>query len=256
MPLRLMLAVLALLTVACSAENATIPPLRVGCEAAYPPFESKTPGGEIVGFDVDLMHALGQHLGRPVEMRHMEFDTLLFKLGRGDLDMVCSGLSYTEERAQAVTFSEPYVRVPMAVLVHREKAGDVTRPQQLDRAGVVIAVQRGTTGAVKAGKSFPQAELRLFDTEVDAANELILGRVDAFVYDIVSVHKWHEKEPGATRILEQDLGSEDYCIALPKGSDLVGDVNAFLAAAKAPGGVLDTISERWLGEQERALYQR
>jgi len=245
---------LAALAPGCTAESGppdAPAPLRVGMEAAFPPFEEKTADGAIIGFDVDLLNALGEHLGRPVQIEDLPFDSLLLKLGAGDLDLVCSGLSRTDERARVVDFSEPYLRVPMGVLMGVEKARGIERAEQLDAEGIVLAVQRGTTGAAKAEKRFPNAELRRFDTEVDAASEMLVGRAHAFVYDIVSVHRWHAKNPDTTRVLNADLGSEDYSIALQKDSPLVAAVNAFLEEAGKPGGKREEIERRWLPEPER-----
>ena len=76
--------------------------LRVGTEAAYPPFESALPEGGYEGLDMDLVTAFGEHLGRPVEIQNLAFDTLLLKLQAGNLDVVISGLSYTEKRSRMV----------------------------------------------------------------------------------------------------------------------------------------------------------
>lgn len=228
-------------------------PLVVGTEAAYPPFENVTATGDIVGFDVDLVRELGKRLDRPVEIRNLPFDSLLLALDGGELDLVCSGMSYTDERARKVDFSAPYLRVPMGVLLGVKKAGGITSPDELDRPEVVIAVQRGTTGAVKAKARFPNAALREFDTEDDAANELLVGRAHAFVYDVVSVRRRHAKHPDATRVLATDLGSEDYCIAFRKGSALKAPTDAFLAES---GAWISEKIDTWFPEEQRAGFVR
>ncbi len=248
---RILAVCFAVLLCACGGGADGPAPLRVGLEARYPPFETQRPDGTFEGFDIDLVHALGEHLGRPVEITSMDFDPLISELQSGRFDIVCSGVSYTDERAQVVDFSDPYVQVPMGVLLHVERAAAVKTLDDLDREGVAIVVQRGTSGQQKAEERFPEAEVRTFDTELDAANDLAAGRAHAFVYDMVSIVKLHEANPGTTRILDADLGVEHYCVVLPKGDPLRADVNAFLAAATAPGGVLDAAFERWLPSPER-----
>lgn len=221
-------------------------------EAAYPPFESVEADGEIVGFDVDLVRALGERLGRPVELRNMAFDALIPELRAGRIGMVASGMSRTTERARVVDFSRPYVRITMAVLVSVRSAADVSRAAELDRAGVAIAVQRGTTGESKARAAFPRAEIRPFDNQVDASKEVAAGRAHAFVYDMVSVRKLAEQEPDLLRVLADTLGDEDYCLVFPKGSPLVAEANAFLDEAARAGGLLDQLVARWRPGAERA----
>lgn len=226
-------------------------PLRVGLEAAYPPFESVQADGTLVGLDVDLARAIGAHLGRPVELQNMAFDALLPELQAGRLDFVCSAVSRTPERAAVVDFSSPYARVPMGVLVAAQRHPAGAGLEALEAAGISIAVQRGTSGEKKAVERFPKARIVQFGTETEAATEVVLGRADAFVYDIVSVAKLHEKDPAATRILDLDLGTEEYAIAFPKGSPLRAPIDAFLEQGRREGGAVHAIYARWRSELDR-----
>jgi polar amino acid transport system substrate-binding protein len=226
-------------------------PLRVGCDARYPPFESQRSDGEFEGFDIDLVEALGAHLGRPVEIVSMDFDALIPELKSGRLDLVCSGVSYTDERAEVVDFSDPYVQVPMGVLLSKERAEAVQGLDDLDREGVIVVVQRGTSGQQKALAAFPKAQIKTFDLEVDAKNDLVAGRAHALIYDMISIVRHNEQHPDETRILDADLGIEHYCVVFQKGDPLRDGVNAFLASATAPGGALDASFTRWLTQPER-----
>jgi len=252
-------AVVALLSVvACgrgsgdAAPDGTPVPLVVGMEAKYPPFEFVPQSGEIVGLDVDLVRALGAHLGRPVTLRDMAFDALIPELQAGRIALVASGMSRLPERARVVDFSRPYARITMSILLSRKRAEDVKTAADLDRDGVQIAVQRGTSGEVKARAAFPKAEIRPFDNQVDASKEVAAGRAHAFVYDMVSVRRLAEKEPDLLRVLGETLGGDDYCLAFPKGSPLVLPTNAFLDEAAREGGLLDQLVAKWKPDAERA----
>jgi polar amino acid transport system substrate-binding protein len=250
---------LACAAAACGGSGPEAPPaaapLRVGLEAAYPPFESVDASGAFVGFDVDLARGLAEALGRPAEFRNLSFDALIPDLQAGRLDVVCSAMSWLPERAQAVDFSRPYLQVRMGVLASRERAASVRALSDLDAPGTVVAVHRGTSGEVKARESFPRAEVRPYDSEVDAASEVAAGRAHAFVYDMVSVRKLAAKEPDRVRVLDGDLGREVYCMAFPKGSPLVGPADRFLDAASAPGGLIDRLMERWGPDAERVASE-
>lgn len=219
--------------------------LRIGLEAQYPPFESVGASGEVEGFDVDLARGLAAFLGREAEFRNMAFDALLPELQAGRIDAICSAMSWTEERSKAVSFTRPYVRVRMGVLVHAGKAAFAAQAADLDRDDVVIAVQRGTSGESKARAAFPKARVAPYETEVDASSEVAAGRAHAFVYDMVSVRKLAAKAGSAVRVLPGDLGSEDYCIAFAKGSPHTEPADRFLDGASAPGGLIETLMARW-----------
>jgi ABC-type amino acid transport substrate-binding protein len=239
----LLLAAAALAAASCGRTDA---PLRVGMEAKYEPFEFLTPDHEFQGFDVDLAKEIARSLGRPVEFHDMEWDSLIPELQAGRIDLICSGMSYTADRAEIVDFTKPYAQSPMSVLVNVEAAKNVTKASDLDAPGVRFAVQRGTTGEKKARAAFPKAEFTVYDTENEAATEVGTGRAVAFVYDYLSVDKHAKRFPGKTRILDESLGAEDYCIAVKKGSPLRAEVDAALETAKKPGGALESLMKKWL----------
>lgn len=245
----LALALLGTTLTACGDGGASA--LRVGIEAKYPPFETVNAKGEFEGFDIDMIRALGQSLGRSVEFKDMAWDSLIPELQAGRIDLVCSGMSYTEERAKVVDFSQAYAQSPMSVLVGLGRAKDVTTLAQLNDANVHIAVQRGTTGETKARAALPNATFMLYDTEADAAREVATGRLHAFVYDYLSVDKFAKQYPDTTRVLDESLGSEQYCMVMPKGSPLRPQVDAFLAEAGKPGGKLDELMKKWLPSPEK-----
>lgn len=229
--------------------------LRVGIEAKYPPFESVNAEGTFEGFDIDLARELGRSLGREVEFHDMDWDSLIPSLQADRIDVVCSGMSWTEERTKLVDFTKPYAQSPMSVLVNVELAKDVTRAAQLDGPGVTIAVQRGTTGEKKAKAAFPRVpkeNFKEFGTENEAATEVGTGRCHAFVYDFLSVEKYAQQYAKTTRVLPDSLGTEDYCMAVKLGSPLRARIDAFLDGAKQPGGPLARLMDKWLpGAAER-----
>ena len=243
------IALIGLVAGACNKPDSDA--LRVGIEAKYPPFESVNAAGGFEGFDIDLVQALGASMGRPVEFRDMAWDALIPELQAGRIDLICSGMSYTEERARTVDFSNPYARSPMSVLVSTTRAKDVTTVAQLNAETSQIAVQRGTTGEAKARAAFPKARLMVFDTEADAAREVASGRFHAFVYDYLSVDKFAKQYPETTRVLAESIGAEEYCMVMAKGSPLRAKVNAFLETAGKPGGQIDEIMKKWLPSPEK-----
>ncbi len=91
----------------------------VGSDTAYPPFEF-VEGGETVGFDVDLVNAIGEKIGLEVEFLSYKFDALITDLQAGtSFDMVASAMTITEERAQSVDFSDPYINSNQSLTVSK-----------------------------------------------------------------------------------------------------------------------------------------
>jgi ABC-type amino acid transport substrate-binding protein len=234
-----------------AGSGSTTEPLRVGVEAKYPPFESTKADGTFEGFDIDLARALADSLGRPAEFHNMDWDSLIPELQAGRVDLICSGMSYTDERAKVVDFSKPYAQSPMSVLVSTTRAKDVTKVSQLNEPTMHVAVQRGTTGETKARAAFPKATFMLYGDETAAATEVATGRVHAFVYDYLSVDKYAKQYPKETRVLDESIGSEKYCMVVAKGSPLLPKIDAFLDAAVKPGGKLDELIQKWIPGAEK-----
>ena len=83
--------------------------IKVGSETTFAPFEFQDEQTkEYVGFDIDLMQAIGAKMGVKVEIASMGFDGLIPALNAGNIDAAISGMTITEERKQKVAFSDPY----------------------------------------------------------------------------------------------------------------------------------------------------
>lgn len=91
----------------------------VGSDTAFPPFEN-VEGAEIVGFDVDLMNAIGEKLGLAVEFKSYKFDALITGVQAGtEFDMIASAMTITDERKQSVDFSNPYINSNQSLAVKK-----------------------------------------------------------------------------------------------------------------------------------------
>jgi len=91
----------------------------VGSDTAFPPFEN-VEGGTTVGFDVDLMTAIGEKLGLTVEFKSYKFDALITGVQAGsEFDMVASAMTITEERKQSIDFSDPYINSNQSLAVKK-----------------------------------------------------------------------------------------------------------------------------------------
>ena len=64
--------------------------IRVGTEATYPPFEYRNDKNEIVGYDIEVVQAIGKHLGKKVDIVDMAFDGLIPALMTAKIDLVAA----------------------------------------------------------------------------------------------------------------------------------------------------------------------
>jgi polar amino acid transport system substrate-binding protein len=186
--LSFLLAVVGLgLVAGCGKEDSVSAPLRVGMDLSYPPFETIGPDGRPSGISVDLARALGEYLDRPVHIENIPFTGLLPSLQTGKIDLILSSMTDTPARRETVDFSDPYLRVGLALLVGKDSP--IENVEDLDQPGRVVAVRQGTTGQVWAEANLRNARVLVLEKENAAVLEVIQGKADAFVYDQMSVWK-------------------------------------------------------------------
>jgi polar amino acid transport system substrate-binding protein len=235
---------IALARLAGAAE----PPLRVGMELGYPPFEMRDEKGEPAGVSVDMAKALGESLGRPVDIQNLPFDGLIPSLKAGKIDLILSSMTATEERARAIDFSEPYLRTGLCLLVSTKS--DIQASTDLDRPGRSVAVKKGTTGHLYAAKNLHKAKVLVLDKEGAAVLEVVQGKADAFLYDQMSVYSHWRRNEASTRAILAPFQQESWAIGLRKDSkELKNQVNGFIKAYRDSGG-FERLGDKWLAEQK------
>jgi polar amino acid transport system substrate-binding protein len=247
-----MRSLLALLVLLPGVVLAAEPPLRVGMELSYPPFEMTDPQGRPAGVSVKLAEALGKHLGREVVIENIAFDGLVPALKTRKIDCVISSMTATPERRKSIAFSEPYLKTGLALLVAARSP--VRAAADLDAPGRVVAVKKGTTGHQYAATNLKRARVLVLDKETAAVLEVAQGKADAFIYDSLSVFQNHRRHPEQTRAILAPFREETWAIGLRLGDDdLRHRVNAFLEAFRAAGG-FERLGDEFLAE-EKAFFK-
>ncbi|MBE9136231.1 ABC transporter permease subunit [Nodosilinea sp. LEGE 07088] len=215
---------------------------EVGTEPAFPPFEMKDEAtGELIGFDIELMTAMGEAAGREVKFIALPFDGLIPALQSNTISAAISGMTITAERAQTIDFSRPYFEAGLAIAV-QESNSDI---QSLaDLAGKRIAVQIGTTGAEQAGE-VEGATVSTFDSAPLALQELLNGRVDAVVNDLpATLFAINDANIQGIKIVGELVTEEYYGIALPKNSADLAAMNTAIDTLLQDGTYAE-IYRRW-----------
>lgn len=248
------IAAVAMLAAGCGgakdekkAEPAKV--LRVGTEPTFAPFEFQKEGSkDYDGFDMDLARAVGKQMGVKVEIVNMGFDALIPALNANNIDMVAAGMSITDERKNAVSFSEPYYTSGLIIMVNKDNT-EVKSVKDLE--GQRIAVQIGTTGEKKA-RSIKDAKVTAFNTNTEAAMELKNKGVDAVINDSPVVGYYLAQGGNATAMtVGEVMEAEQYGLAVKKGNDkLAGDINKALTELKK-NGEYDKIYKTWFGEVKK-----
>ena len=97
--------------------------LVVGINAEFAPleFHMMVNGKDtIVGFDIDMAKDIAKDMGVQLELKELAFDALLTTLQSGQVDVIISGLSATEERRKTVDFSDVYYKGTQTLLTTKD----------------------------------------------------------------------------------------------------------------------------------------
>lgn len=223
--------------------------IKVATEPAFPPFESQGDNGDLVGFDIDLMKAIGEAAGFTVEFQSLPFDGIIPSLQSGTVDAAISAMTITPERAETVSFSRPYFKAGLAIAVQSSNT-DITSLESLK--GKRIAAQIGTTGASEANK-IEGAQVRTFDSAPLALQELANGNVDAVINDApVTLYAIKSGNIDEVKVVGQLVTEEYYGIALPKESPNLEKINEGLTTLLV-NGKYDEIYQTWFGDKAPTL---
>lgn len=76
--------------------------LIIGTCSGFPPYEVLDNNGTLVGFDIDVAHALAAHMHKQVIFKDMSFDALVLAIKQGTIDMALAGISITKAKLKEV----------------------------------------------------------------------------------------------------------------------------------------------------------
>ena len=215
--------------------------LVMGTAAAFPPYEYTEADGSIVGIDPEIAQAIADKLGMELQIKDMEFDSLIAAVSGGSIDVVLAGMTVTEERLQSVNFSTSYAKGVQSIIVP-ENSDIKTADDLKDHK---IGVQAGTTGDIYCTDDFGQDNVKQFTNGSLAVEALNNGQVDCVVIDNEPAKNYVAANEGL-KILETAYTEEDYAIAIAKGNEeLLQKVNKALDELKADG-TLDKIISKYI----------
>ncbi len=242
--------------VSASADSltATEGVLVMATNAAFPPYEF-VEGGEYAGIDVEIAEKIAAKLGMTLEIKDVEFGSIVGGVQTGKFDMGMAGMTVTEERLQSVNFSTSYATGIQVVIVAEDSA--ITSLDDLKGDGSMkFGVQQDTTGDIYASDTaenggYGEENVIRYKTGADAVQALKAGKVDAVIIDNEPAKSFVAANEGL-KILDAEWAVEDYAIAIAKeNTALLTAINNALAELEADG-TIDSIIAKYIPTSEDA----
>jgi glutamine transport system substrate-binding protein len=218
----------------------------IGTDATYPPFEFEK-DGKYIGIDIDLINAIAEAEGFTVELKPMDFKGIIPAITANQLDGAIAGISITDERKQVVSFSEPYYKAGLSLIV-REDNDTIKGPEDLK--GKIIAIKKGTSGAKLAeelGKKY-DAKIKYFNDSPAMYQEVANKNADVTLEDYPVVSYKIATDPNSKlKIIGDRLNGDFYGIAVGKeNTELLKKINDGLKKLQ-DNGKYDEIVKTYLG---------
>ncbi|MCO4320718.1 ABC transporter substrate-binding protein [Aliidiomarina quisquiliarum] len=192
--------------------------------------------GQLEGIDIDLSQELAQDLGVTVEYVTTHFGIFMHDLQQDNCDIAMFGVGITDNRAEHINYSEPYLSSSMYAIAS-DANPIVVSWESMDQPGVIVCVQEGTYMEQAMRDYLQHAELMTVVQSSQREIEVRSGRADVFIADYpygqrtLQVYDW-------AKLLSPEQATEQfqYAYAIKKGeAQWLDRVNVFVQAIKADG---------------------
>ncbi|WP_442943927.1 amino acid ABC transporter substrate-binding protein [Nocardia sp. NBC_00508] len=216
--------------------------LKVGTEGTYAPFSFQGSDGKLTGYDVEVIQAVGDKLGKKVQFVQTPWDAIFAGLESKRFDLVANQVTVNDERKAKYALSAPYT-TSAGVIVTRADNNAITGLADLDgKTCAQSATSNWSKVATDAG-----AKVEAVEGFVQAIQLLKNGRVDATVNDNLAVAEYAKKTGDTSVKIAGKTGAvSKQAFAARKGDALIADVDNALNQLRADG-TLAKIAEKYFG---------
>lgn len=160
--------------------------LRIGTATNYPPLAFKA-NGQMQGVEVDFAQKVAQDLGIKVSLIETPWELLIPALEKGQIDVIMSGMSITEERSQRVQFTVPYLNIGQMALIRRDDYERLRDRNAMEQPSARVGFLSGTTAEAYARKQLSQAALVGLNSPEEGIAALRGKMIDFYIQDAPTI---------------------------------------------------------------------
>lgn len=216
----------------------------MGTSADFPPFEwvvIEDSEAKEIGIDIDLAHLIAEKIGVELVIEDTSFDALIASVSSGRVDMVLAGMTYSEERAEQVDFSDIYYETMSMFVVPIGEEENYSTLE--DFSDLRIGVQKGTIQEGLVKELLPEAEVVSMNKNGDIIEALKAKRIDAVLMDGVVVNEFVNLNSDIIVLLDDvqvEEETEGFAVVTAKeNSELMEIINEVIKEAIESGQMQD-----------------
>ena len=252
-------ATLAVQGVVASARADTLDDIKkkgemvVGMEAAYVPYEFFK-DGKIIGYDCDIAQKIADKIGVKVSFIDTDWAGIIPALYAHKFDVIMSGMTMTAERAQKISFSQPYGDASVIILLRTNETGIKTAD---DLSGKTIGTQLGSAPAVVAKKFEDKlkaagkpgfADMKLYEHFPEAYLDLTNHRTDAVLNSVSTLNVLMKEQPGKYKTISGVMDIKAYYgLAFRKDDERLTKLANDVLTEMKTSGELAKLQTKWFG---------
>jgi ABC-type amino acid transport substrate-binding protein len=232
--------------------------IRIGYMPDRLPFAYRNKYGDVVGFDMEILHRMASDLGLAVEIVRVERSDIDGALKTGRVDLVAGGLAITPMQAAVRAYSTPYGHHSVGFMVRDHDRGRFSSLAKLRKIPELkIAIPENRFFEEPASRWLPDATL----VPVSSPRGFLRGEledVDGMLGSAEAAGAWSLIYPQFSVAVPTDLSVRfPMAFALPQGQpDWLNFVDSWIALATT-SGIVDRAFSRWiLGQEIRAEKER
>lgn len=217
----------------CLASCGGKPALIVYTESGFAPWET-TEGTKVVGVDMEIAKYIADKYGYDLRIVDGNFDTIVAGISE-DNAIGLAGISYSDERAEKVSFSNFYYEGAIQCVIYKNASGATLTDGVFDAAnfaGKTVAVQTGTTGHLFADGSASDwgCTVKSYTQYIQAMADLADGTVDYVIVDNAVAEQLCAEYADCSFAVCEGAAPEQYAAVVKLGNtELLDKVNAAIA---------------------------
>ncbi len=199
--------------------------LTVSNELDWPPYNF-IENGKPAGFSIDYMNLIAKYADLKIRYVQGEWDFHLKNIKNKKLDIIMN-ITFTEERAKYISFTESYIPKNNAIFVLNER-DDIKTVQ--DFKGKSLATVEGFYIAEVLKKNYPEIMVKEYNSITEAIKAVVLKDADGFIEEHAVAKYVLAKEfiTGMKEVAFEDVFKKGLqkglCFGVQKGNKILVDI--------------------------------
>ncbi len=233
--------------------------IKIGISMNYPPLNFDR-GRK--GVEIEMAKEIGAFFGVKAILVPLQLPDYIPSLEKHEVDIIIAGLSRNLHRAKKIYFSDPYLSITPAALVHKRVIPQTKFGDQFEQTpfrtvwdlsrltGFKCAVKKGSAYELLLESKFPSLERVLVDSNDDGIANIRNGIAQGFMHDSLFLHYLYRKDASLSSnfiLLSGGDIREELCIGIPFGETVLkNQVDMFIAEMKRTGHI-----QKWMEQFDR-----